>query len=401
MSVQLETKKQSIWNKPFIMVCMLNMLLFFGFYMLVPTFSFFVKSLGGDEAVVGFVVGIFSVSSVIVRPFIGWFLDHKSRRLLLYVGAVIIIIVVAVYPWVKLIAIVILLRLLHGVAWSCTTTSVNTAACDIIPRPRLGEGLSYFGLTNTISMAISPAIGFALMNNFGFIPLFYASCSLAVVAFVLSLQMRFPTIEITANSASLRPNIKSLLNKDSLPAAAITLAALLTYGAVQAFVALYAVETKVGSGGIFFAAMAISVVFARLISGRVADRHGESVLVFVCNGAIAASLLLIAYGHSLSLFICAALLYGIGFGTLVPTMQTMALRVAEPEQRGAASSTILCAFDIGIGVGGIISGLLVKTYGYSNMFTLMVGAAAISLLLYLFWGRRSRSAFKNAMKQKQ
>jgi len=296
---------------------------------------------------------------------------------------------------------VILLRLLHGVAWSCTTTSVNTAACDIIPRPRLGEGLSYFGLTNTISMAISPAIGFALMNNFGFIPLFYASCSLAVVAFVLSLQMRFPTIEITANSASLRPNIKSLLNKDSLPAAAITLAALLTYGAVQAFVALYAVETKVGSGGIFFAAMAISVVFARLISGRVADRHGESVLVFVCNGAIAASLLLIAYGHSLSLFICAALLYGIGFGTLVPTMQTMALRVAEPEQRGAASSTILCAFDIGIGVGGIISGLLVKTYGYSNMFTLMVGAAAISLLLYLFWGRRSRSAFKNAMKQKQ
>ncbi len=400
MSDQSPIKKQSLWNKPFLMVCFLNMLFFFGFYMLLPTFSFFVKSLGGNEAIIGVAIGIFSVSSVIVRPFIGWFLDHKSRRLLLFAGGVAIIAIGAIYPWVKLIAIIILLRLIHGVAWSCTTTSVNTAACDIIPRHQLGEGMAYFGLTNTFSMAISPALGLAVMSYWGFIPLFYSSCLLAVIALILASQVRFPRIESAAATTKLRFSVKTLIFKDSLPAAAITLSTLLTYGAVQAFIALYAVKTGIGSGGIFFSVMAVAVAGARLASGRIADRRGEGILVFVCNGAIVASLLLLAYGHSLPLFVIAALLYGIGFGTLVPTMQAMALRVAEPEQRGAASSTFLCAFDIGIGMGGIISGVLVEAFGYNNMFTLMVGAAVISLLFYLFWGRRSRSAFKNAMMQK-
>jgi predicted MFS family arabinose efflux permease len=75
-------------------------------------------------------------------------------------------------------------------------------------------------------------------------------------------------------------------------------------------------------------------------------------------------------------------------------MQAMAMRISSPHRRGSASSTYLCAFDLGMGLGGIISGYLVRWIGFSEMFKIMIIALALSFAVYFFWARKSPSAFK-------
>ena len=41
----------------------------------------------------------------------------------------------------------------------------------------------------------------------------------------------------------------------------------------------------------------------------------------------------------------------------------MAVSIAPPQRRGAANSTFLCAYDMGIGLGGGIAGVLIDMIG--------------------------------------
>ena len=74
----------------------------------------------------------------------------------------------------------------------------------------------------------------------------------------------------------------------------------------------------------------------------------------------------------------------------------MALRIVPTARRGAASSTYLCAFDLGMGLGGAIAGFLIDIFGYQGMFLCMGLTMVISAAIYFFWGRRHPSAFRNA-----
>ena len=63
--------KERIWTRDFILICIANFLIFLGFQMTLPTISLYVKELGGSDQLIGFVVGIFTFSALLIRPFAG------------------------------------------------------------------------------------------------------------------------------------------------------------------------------------------------------------------------------------------------------------------------------------------------------------------------------------------
>lgn len=392
-----------MWTRYFLQICGLNLLLFIGFHMLVATFPFFVRGLGGDEAVAGLAAGIFSIASVLTRPVVGWALDNKGRRNLLLLGLLGMTLAPLSYTVCRLVSLAIALRMLHGVVWSIASTTSNTLVCDILPRQRFGEGMGYFGLTSALSTAIAPYFGLLLMMNYGFNTLFIASASLELLALLSSWNIRPASAYACAERprSSLRHSLKTLLNKDALPATLIIFCFLLPYGAVNTFVAMYAEDTGLGlvNSGIYFTFLALTTALMRALTGRVADKKGEGPMVYASIASLGLSLLLLALWPHAAGYILSALFFGAGFGMMTPSMQAMAMRIAEPERRGSASSTYLCGFDIGIGLGGIIGGLLVKHFGYTRMFALMLLALLASLAVYQFWGRRHASSFNHARQQ--
>ena len=188
-------------------------------------------------------------------------------------------------------------------------------------------------------------------------------------------------------------NVLGLDEADAVPASVICLVFLLTWGALENFLADYALKFGLPSGGVFFAITAVMLLLVRVTVGKLADKRGEGIFVYSCNAAMLAAFLLLALTPGKLTFCAAAVLAGYAFGGIEPALQSMAVHIAPPERRGSANSTFLCAYDIGLGGGGGIAGVLISAVGYRDMFLILSLATVASVLLYVFWGRHHRSSF--------
>ena len=75
-----------LWTRDFTLICLATFFIFCAFQILMPVLPKYVQSLGADEKIVGLVSGIFTISALLARPFIGRELDRGGRRKLYQVG---------------------------------------------------------------------------------------------------------------------------------------------------------------------------------------------------------------------------------------------------------------------------------------------------------------------------
>lgn len=68
------------------LIVLVNLYVFTNHIMSLPTFPFFIQSLGGSEAIAGICAAAFSLVSVINRPFVSWWLDNGARKAALVIG---------------------------------------------------------------------------------------------------------------------------------------------------------------------------------------------------------------------------------------------------------------------------------------------------------------------------
>ena len=92
-----------------------------------------------------------------------------------------------------------------------------------------------------------------------------------------------------------------------------------------------------------------------------------------------------------------ALLIGLGNGHMWPAFQNMTINVATNSQRGTANSTILISWDIGMGLGILLGGVISELLGYSAAFWTVVvvnasGVACFFLATKAFFLRRNLNA---------
>ena len=385
----MQSQQVKLWNKDFILIIVINFLVFMNHLMILSTFPFYIEYLGGSEAVAGFAAALFSIIAVVFRPFIGWMLDNGKRKIILIIGLCGMALMQIGYLVFATLYLAFVCRMLHGASLAFSSTSTSTIATDIIPKPRFAEGMGMFGLATALATAVAPALGLALMDYMGFTMLFLFAAVSIVIALILFLMMKVPKVEVEKKPL----NLKGLIDKDAVPASATALVFMLTYGALENFTAKFAAEQNLPSGGIFFAVMAVALLLTRLLAGKVTDRHGESFFAYSCNAAMLIAFLLMGLFPNVVTYLLAAVLAGFGFGGLEPALQSMAVAIAPPERRGSANSTFLCAYDIGIGVGGGIAGVLISSFGYSQMFVIMTVFNILSVVIYVLWGRNHPSSF--------
>jgi len=393
---------QKLWTRDFCSISLLNLLIFVGGNMLVTTFPFYIKSLGGTELTVGITAGIYSLLALLMRPIAGWLLDNKSRKAIFLIGLVGAMLFPMLYLVFPLLSVVILLRAMHGFLWSAAGTASNTNACDIVPQSRFAEGMGFFGLTNSLAMAISPAIGLWIMEGFGFTPLFFSCSVFSLVAVLLLARIRLydpPHPRRKSGSLPLKARLASLFSKEALPASWLFFFCMLPGGSIASFIALYAEAEGLGNGGIYFTFQALFTGLFRVFGGRVADKHGEKVAVYYGCACFFISLAGLAAAKSAAFMYASSALFGIGYGLTLPSFQAMALRTVPWERRGSASSTYLCFFDMSWGLGGVLGGVFSDAFGYRVMFALMSLGLVLCVLTYVLWARKTPSAFDEWQKR--
>ena len=385
----MDQKAVRLWSKDFILIIVINFLVFLNHLMVLATFPFYVESLGGSAAVAGLAAAAFSIVAVLFRPIIGWMLDCGKRRMILVIGLCGMTLMPVGYLVLGVLYLAFLCRMLHGASLAFSNTSTATIATDIIPHTRFAEGMGMFGLATALATACAPALGLALMERYGYTALFVTAAVSTAAALALFSCVKTPIVPVQPKKLSFR----GLLDRDALPASVTALVFMLTYGALENFTAKFAAEAGLPSGGLFFTIMAAVLLLTRLTAGKVTDRHGESIFAYTCNLAMLLAFLLLGLVPNTVTYLLAAVLAGYGFGGLEPALQSMAVAIAPPERRGSANSTFLCAYDIGIGVGGGIAGSLISAVGYGRMFVIMAAFNVLAVLIYVRFGRTHPSSF--------
>ena len=335
---------------------------------------------GATEDIVGLVMGIFTITSVGLRPFAGRFLDAKGRKIVYFFGLTLIIASIFAYTLMPTVAMVLVIRLVHGVGWGAASTASGTIAADVIPKSRLGEGMGFFGLTTVISMAIAPAMGLQVIALWGFGPLFYGSALICILAACCAWRITYhPVNLLEPNGPGSKP---ALFEKNAYIPATLIFFTNLAYGAIVTFIALYADGFGIRNIGIFFTVFAFSLLISRPYFGRTIDKKGFDFAMIPGMVCISLAMLILYFAQNLNYFIAAALFFGIGGGAVQPCLQAMAVFNVPPQRRGAANATFMSGFDLGIGIGAILWGLVAKAVGYGMMYLLGVTPVGIAFALY-------------------
>lgn len=366
-----------LWSRDFVLIIIISFFTFMGFQMLMPTLPILAKQLGGSDATAGLVVGIFAVSALVARPISGYALDRFGRKKLLFVGLFVFTVSVIAYHAAATLLLLLLNRVIHGFGWGLSSTASGTVATDIIPKSRMAEGMGFFGLAGTVAMAVAPATGLWLLSRWGFDSLFTLATAMVIVAVALAFLIRFPAVPLAQNPSF------NLVEKSALAPATVVFFLTMTYGAIVAFLALYAAQKGITNIGFFFTVYALALFVTRPMTGKLADRVGFDIVVIPGILCVMAAMAVLAGAQTTAGFLLAAVLYGLGFGAAQPALQALAVIAASPQRRGGANGTFFTGFDLGIGISSVMWGAVSQVAGYSTMYLWTLAPALTALAVYL------------------
>jgi MFS family permease len=374
---------EKLWTRPFIQLTISMFFLFTGFYLLLPTLPLFIKQLGGNESQIGLIVGIFTISAVIFRPIIGGLLDRYGRKPFMVWGVLLFVLSVGSYHWVSGILLLIGLRLLHGMSWALSTTSVGTSVTDLIPRTRRGEGMGWYGMAMTIAMALGPMLGVWIVKKYSFQGLFLFATIFSIIALLFVVITKVP-FQVKSKADRIE-----FFDRAVLPSAVGVFFLAIPYGGITTFLPLFAESIKVNAGT-FFLVYAIALTLIRPVAGKLTDRYGELLVIIPSLLITISSLVVLGFSNGLVGIVASAILYGIGFGSAQPAIQAATINLAHPERKGVATASFFTAFDLGIGLGAMILGWLFPYIsGYQHLFMVCAVSVVASFFTFAIFVRRS------------
>ena len=135
--------KSCLWTEDFIIILLVAFFIALNFYILMTTLAVYVvEQFGASQSEAGLAAGIFIIASLFSRLQTGRYIEVIGRRKLLYAGLLLFLIATLLYFSANSLGLLLAVRFIHGVAFGIATTTAATAAMDLIPDERKGEGTS-------------------------------------------------------------------------------------------------------------------------------------------------------------------------------------------------------------------------------------------------------------------
>ena len=395
---------ERLWNSNYIKVMTANFSLFFAFYVLTPLLPLYLsETFGATKDVIGLVLSGYTITALILRPFSGYIVDTFPRKQVLMICFTAFAIFFAGYLAASTLLLFTIIRTIHGGPFGALTVANSTVAIDVLPSSRRNEGIGYYGLSNNLAMAIAPTIGiFIYHQTHNFELLFWLSLIVAVGGLIVDATVKVP------KAKSQKPKTVSLDRFFLLRGwlLGVNMVAFgFCFGVLSNYLAIYGKEAMgiTGGTGTYFLLCSVGLILSRLQGGK-ALREGR--LIFNAGSGMVISLvgytlfiLMPTLGSSkfftfhFSLFTSigyygSALLIGLGNGHMWPAFQNMMINMASHSERGTANSTILVSWDIGMGMGILLGGVVAEHFGYSAAFWTVSLVNAVGVCLFFLRTRQ-------------
>ena len=381
-----QSKVENLWNFSFILMLIINALVFIGFTMMTPILPKYTISLGATMSIAGLVAGIFAITSIIVRPFAGFSTDRFNKKHLLIVSTIFLAVSALGLKISYNIYTLFFFRIVQGIAFSVSVTVINALSTTYMPKERIGEGIGFMGLGYILATAISPNLGLQISARFGFKYVFYLSCIIVMIAAALMTMIPYnPPNKENLNVSKLHIKISDFFAKELIVFA--ILACLFTFmnGVIGSFLALLGDERHISNIGYYFTVNAIVILIIRPLSGKLLDNKGLSIIAFPAFILAMAASLLLVISSSLWMILAVAVLYGIGQSSLSPALQATCVKKLGPSRVGIATSTYFIGYDAGQGLGPIIGGTIAGKFGLTSVFYICASLLFAGIVIYYLY----------------
>jgi MFS family permease len=394
--------KPKLWTKNFISVSLSNFFLFLSFYILLVTLpTYALKDLHSSASQAGLMTTIFLLSAILSRPLAGQWLEKAGHKKVLLTALIIFAGASVFYFFPKSITGFLVIRLLHGIGFGMATTAVGTIVADIIPTSRRGEGMGYFVMSTNMAMVLGPFLGLMAIEQWGAKLLFILSMLVAIGSLITGLSVKLTKVEHTDQPVVRSAfSINNFFEPTAVPIAIVGSFLAIVYSALLSFVSIYAGEIhleKVSS--LFFVVYAIVLLISRPFTGKSLDLYGPNVITYPAIILFAIGMFVLSESSGAGSFLFSAGLIGLGWGTLFPTFQTIAIQDAEPRKRGLATATFLSIYDTGIALGSFLVGVIAAKMNYSSLYFLCSFYVLIGIVLYYFLHTKKNAVSKRFRNQ--
>lgn len=380
-----ENNLQTIWTKSFISISLTQFLVFIAFYTLLTTLPIYViNNLGGSQTEAGLVVTVMLVAAIIVRPFSGNLLDYIGKKKGLVISVAIFTATSFLYIWVDQFTPLLLLRFFHGLSFGVITTATGAIAADIIPPSRRGAGLGYFAMSMNLAVVVGPFIGLTLLQFGSFKTLFIVLSLIMVAGVISSVLVHVPKKDTIVNKpVKFKFSLSDLIEMKALPIALISSLVSLAYASIISFISVYSNSIGLATtASYFFLVFAIVMLVSRPYLGRSFDSRGPKFVILPCLFIFAIGLVLLSFTSTPLMLLVSAGLIGLGYGSLLPSFQSMAIQAAPSSRSGHATATFFMLYDSGIAVGSFVWGAVVAAFGFQNLYILCAVLVLVVMVIF-------------------
>ncbi len=357
-----------------------------------PVLPAFAADLGALPEFVGIIFAASTLTGVFFKLPAGALSDVIGRKRMLVLGALFFAVPPFFYPFVHDAGSLLALRFIHGFATAIFSPVASAYVASLADTGR-GARLGWFSSANDIGATAGPLIGgFVLYFTASYPTTYLTVGALGVLTFAVVLLL--PDVDraaareartFAARAAEFRQGIAEVFRTPPIfVAAGIEAVMYLGYGAFLGFLPIYARKVGLNDAEIAIvlgSQLALAMV-AKPITGRVSDRVGRIPIIVIGLLFCAAALPLIFRCESLTAFVLAAPLLGLGVGAVTPVTHALIADLASARRLGAAMGVFGTLWDSGEAAGPMIAGFLIGRLGYARTFDVLAGiTAAVTVVL--------------------
>lgn len=350
-----------------------------------PVLPLFAEALHATPAEIGWIVMASTIPGVLVSYPAGVLSDRLGRRRLLVASLAVFATAPFLYLLIDAAWQLMAVRFYHGFATALFGTVASAAIAERYVADRAAR-LSAYSSVTVVGRSIAPFLGGALISLASFDAVYIACAISGVIAFAAGLLLRDGRDTHTARRElpGFRSSLAGMLKERGiLLVSLIEAAQYLVFGAIEAFLALYASSLGIPAWqiGVILGVQLVSIVFAKPLMGRLSDRIGRTAVIApgLLVGAASVALLILAKG-----FIGLALLslaFGIGFATVTSSTAALVADFTQDGRFGASMGVLRTVMDVGQSIGPVLTGFIIAHLGYASAFGVLAGILVLATAL--------------------
>ncbi len=371
----------------------LNAIYFLAFCNLAVFFNFYdyLGTLPLDPRWFGFLIGLFSLAALVVRPILIPFSNTGNAFRWMFLGAGGVMLSLTLYTVADDLPSLLALRVFHGLSYVLLATALITLMVTVIPPEKSGQGFGIISASTLLPYAFMPPVLEQVISSYGYDAAYWGAAAVMLLIFPL-LRLVGGSLRAadggeaggTREKLGRREFIENFKRPQVLIILAVTLLTYLSFTVIFFFLKTFAAGIGVARVGLFFSIATTVMILVRLTASALFDRLNKALLCAASMALLSVLYLLLGrVTQARELYLMGGF-FGLGWGAVMPLLNAALFDISAPRLQGLNTNMLVQMINGAFFLGPIMGAAVISAIGFPFLFVLLSILSALSAGLALF-----------------